>query len=53
MLDKHPLPIALEGPEPTMGRWPAPDHAIPDDERIVYPGEGSVFALKDQKEFEE
>ncbi|MBI5062983.1 MAG: VOC family protein [Desulfatitalea sp.] len=53
MHDTHPLPIALEGPNPVAGHWPEPDGAARAEERIVYPGEGRVFAPKDPEAFEE
>ncbi len=51
MLDKHPLPTALEGADPVTGCWPAPDE-MPADQKLIYPGEGSVFASKDPKDLE-
>jgi catechol 2,3-dioxygenase-like lactoylglutathione lyase family enzyme len=44
MLDRHPGVIALEGPDPRMERWPVVERPTPEDERAVYPGEGTVFA---------
>lgn len=44
MLDRHPEPVALEGPDPQPGKWPAVDRTTPADERMVFPGEGIVFA---------
>jgi catechol 2,3-dioxygenase-like lactoylglutathione lyase family enzyme len=41
--DKHPLPVALQGPEPQPGVWPAPASPTPTDERVVYPGEGTIL----------
>lgn len=52
MHDKHPLPIALEGPYPVTGHWPAPDSASLTVDRVVYPGEGVVFVQKDTEAFE-
>lgn len=51
MLDKHPLPAALEGVDPIGGCWPAPGE-MPADQKIIYPGEGRVFASKDPKDSE-
>jgi catechol 2,3-dioxygenase-like lactoylglutathione lyase family enzyme len=51
MYDQHPLPIALEGADPVSGCWPAPSE-IPADQKIIYPGEGSVF-VSDPKDLEE
>ena len=44
MLDRHPGAAALEGPDPQANRWPAVDWPTPGEERVVYPGEGTVFA---------
>ena len=44
MRDKHPLPVALEGPEPQPGHWQPPLGPVADEDRIIYPGEGEVFA---------
>lgn len=49
MKDKNPTDLAGEGAEPQLGRWAAPPHAIPADHRIVYPGEGVVFAKNDDE----
>ena len=43
MLDKHPSETAMEGPDPVGDKWPKPDGDIPDDNKIIYPGEGKVF----------
>jgi hypothetical protein len=43
MLDKKPLPEALEGPDPQRHHWPEPAAPTPVEEREVYPGEGVVF----------
>jgi len=51
MYDRHPLPTALEGPNPVPGRWPAPCE-IEADQKIIYPGEGSVF-VSEPKDLEE
>jgi len=40
LIDSHPSPIALEGPDPQPGRWPAPEPPPPLAERTAYPGEG-------------
>jgi len=39
MVDSAPSAVALEGPDPRPGHWPAP-RPEPEDERQVYPGEG-------------
>jgi catechol 2,3-dioxygenase-like lactoylglutathione lyase family enzyme len=44
MRDKEPLPIALEGSNPQEGTWPQPQGPLPDDERLIFPGEGVVFS---------
>lgn len=46
MHDRQPLPAARQGPEPQRQYWPRPKVPTPDDEKIVYPGEGSVFLKK-------
>jgi catechol 2,3-dioxygenase-like lactoylglutathione lyase family enzyme len=43
MKDTDPLPAAKEGPDAQAGTWPSPDRDTPKDERMVYPGEGTVF----------
>lgn len=48
MLDKHPLPEALEGAEPRFESWPETAGATPPEERVVYPGEGTVFRADDR-----
>ncbi|BBO77572.1 glyoxalase [Desulfosarcina widdelii] len=44
MHDRHPAKTALEGAEPLPGKWPAVVRRTPTDERMLYPGEGEVFA---------
>ena len=44
MLDRHPAAVALEGPDPVFQRWPSVKRPTPREERVVYPGEGAVFA---------
>ncbi len=51
MLDKNPLPAALEGADTVTGCWPTPGE-MPADQKVIYPGEGSVFASKDPKDSE-
>jgi len=51
MLDKHPLPTALEGADSVTGFWPEPEE-MPADQKVIYPGEGSVFASNDPKDSE-
>jgi catechol 2,3-dioxygenase-like lactoylglutathione lyase family enzyme len=43
MKDTNPLPTALEGAEPQPGHWPKVTMPTPQDERMVYPGEGTIF----------
>jgi len=43
MRDAKPTPVAKEGAEPQPGHWPEVTRPTPDDERMVYPGEGVVF----------
>ena len=43
MLDRHPGRVALEGPDPQPGKWPAVSRTTPEDERLMFPGEGAVF----------
>ena len=42
--DRETHPFAGEGFDPQEGHWPEPRHPIPQGDRIVYPGEGTVFA---------
>ena len=44
MMDKHPLPEALEGPDARPGIWPVPEQPTAMDQRMVYPGEGTLFS---------
>jgi len=41
MLDRNPSQSALEGSEPILSRWPAPESCT---ENSAYPGEGRIFA---------
>jgi catechol 2,3-dioxygenase-like lactoylglutathione lyase family enzyme len=52
MLDKNPLPAAQEGPARRAEYWPCPGNPTPMDERVVYPGEGAVFATDISKNTE-
>jgi catechol 2,3-dioxygenase-like lactoylglutathione lyase family enzyme len=40
MKDKKPSTVALEGPEPQSGHWPEVTRPTPQEDRLVYPGEG-------------
>jgi hypothetical protein len=46
MKDKAPSAVALEGPDPQLGHWPAAKQLLSPTERRIYPGEGTVFVLK-------
>lgn len=41
MADKKPGPAAMEGPEPAAGRWPEVKDPTSEEDKVVYPGEGS------------
>ena len=41
MADSAPSLITKEGPEPQSGKWPAVESPTPQDERRIYPGQGS------------
>ena len=43
MKDKSPCPAALEGPAPQPGKWPAVTQKTATEDRMVFPGEGTVF----------
>ena len=47
--DKQPSAVALEGPEPQPGKWPAPERPTPYAERRIYPGEGRELVLTDDE----
>lgn len=47
MHDASPDPAAKEGPDPQPGHWPGPAAPTPYDDRVIYPGEGTVFSKKD------
>ena len=42
--DRKPSTAALEGPEPQTDHWPKVKHPTPFEDRMVYPGEGTVLA---------
>jgi len=46
MKDKHPSPVALEGPDPQPGKWPQPREFTPAEQRMIYPGEGRIVLEK-------
>lgn len=48
MKDRNPSLITLEGAEPQIGRWPEVTRPTPIKDRMVYPGEGEVFAEADK-----
>ena len=43
MADRETHRFASEGADPQKGHWPDPEKPIPADERILYPGEGTIF----------
>jgi catechol 2,3-dioxygenase-like lactoylglutathione lyase family enzyme len=43
MRDTKPTPVAKEGPEPQPGHWPEVVNPTPQEDRMVYPGEGLAF----------
>ena len=47
MLDKQPLPAALEGPAPRPAHWPMPADPVEQSDRVIYPGEGTIFSKED------
>jgi len=47
MHDRSPLLAAREGPDRQPSHWPEPSPPTPVSERIIYPGEGSVFSKKE------
>ena len=42
MKDKKPTATTLEGPDPQPGHWPERGAPTPDEDRVVYPGEGMI-----------
>lgn len=49
MADKSPCETALEGPEPRSGHWPPVIRDTPENERTIYPGEGTILKKADFK----
>ncbi|MDY6950480.1 MAG: VOC family protein [Thermodesulfobacteriota bacterium] len=47
MKDTKPSAVTQEGPEPQPGHWPEVTRPTPEDERMVYPGEGVVWREAD------
>jgi len=43
MADRFPSAVALEGPDPQPGHWPAVGSVTPVAQRSVYPGEGVIL----------
>ena len=41
--DRAPGAVALEGPAPRPGAWPAPSPAVSAEQRRIYPGAGSEY----------
>jgi len=50
MRDSAPSAVAQEGPEVQHGHWPACENPTPENERTVYPGEGTVLAAQGDEE---
>ena len=46
MHDQSPCAAALEGSEPQTGKWKSVTAPTPQEDRMVYPGEGTVFKKK-------
>jgi catechol 2,3-dioxygenase-like lactoylglutathione lyase family enzyme len=46
MLDRSPSSAAVAGAAPQSGHWPEVATPTPPKERVVYPGEGTVFSKK-------
>lgn len=47
MKDRHPSGAALEGPDPVEGKWPKVEAPTPTDQRMIFPGEGTILAEPD------
>ncbi len=47
LIDSHPSPIALEGPEPQPGKWPPVTRPTSPEDRAIYPGEGEQVRWKE------
>ena len=47
MADKSPCQNALEGPKPQSGCWPPVIHPTPKEQRVIYPGEGTILKKSD------
>ena len=43
MKDKKPTAVGSEGPNPQPDHWPVVKKPTPPEDRMVYPGEGTVF----------
>jgi catechol 2,3-dioxygenase-like lactoylglutathione lyase family enzyme len=52
MTDDPPSPPALSGPEPEAGHWPEAE-PLPEDEKVVYPGEGEEFLVEKRNVWDE
>ncbi len=48
MVDRHPTSCAQEGPDPVPGHWPPVTEPVPDEEKMVFPGEGEEI-LDDER----
>ena len=49
MMDRHPGPVALEGPDPQPEKWPAAVRSTPQEEWMAFPGEGTIFGGGDEQ----
>lgn len=52
MMDRHPGEIALEGVNPQSGKWPKAIRKTLASQRMMFPGEGAVFAGKNRSKSE-
>ena len=51
MLDRSPTPVAMEGPDPRSGMWPAVTSPAAVEDRAVYPGEGKDVLVDGRKDY--
>ncbi|MFP4128043.1 MAG: VOC family protein [Desulfonatronovibrio sp.] len=49
MLDSSPAEAAKDGPDPVSGTWPRVARPTRDEDKLVYPGEGSEFRSRKNK----
>lgn len=43
MMDTHPTAVTCEGAEPVQGIWPEVKAPTPEEEKMIFPGEGEIF----------